>query len=63
LRTEIYLYNKSRYYQKSNKSKYADFADFDIDLMVADYIEKFDKVSKSDMYGIINYAVYLYYLR
>ena len=63
LQTEIYLYAKSKYYRKSNKSKYSDLADFDTDLMVTDYIEKYDKVSKSDMYGIINYAIYLYYLR
>jgi hypothetical protein len=63
LQTEIHLYNKSEYYQKSNQSKYSDLADFNTNLMVTDYIEKYDKVSKSDMCGIINYAIYLYYLR
>ena len=63
LQDEIHLYNKSKYYQKKNKSKYADLGDFDTDLMVNDYVEKYDKVSKSDMYGIINFAIYLYYLR
>jgi len=63
LQTEIYLYNKSKYYKKSTNSKYSDLADFNTDLMVADYIDKYNKVSKSDMYGIINYAIYLYYLR
>jgi replicative superfamily II helicase len=63
LKTEIRLYQKSKYYQKSNNSKYSDLADFDTDLMVSDFVEKYDKVSKSDMYGIINYAIYLYYLK
>jgi hypothetical protein len=63
LKAEIHLYNKSKYYQKTNKSQYSDMADFNIDLMVADYTEKYNKVSKSDMYGILNYAIYLYYLR
>ncbi|MDR2861562.1 MAG: biotin--[acetyl-CoA-carboxylase] ligase [Syntrophobacterales bacterium] len=60
---EIHLYQKSKYYQKSNNSIYADFSDYNIALMVSDFIEKYDKISKSDMYGIINYAIYLYYLR
>jgi hypothetical protein len=63
LKTEIHLYQKSKYCRKSKNSKYSDLADFDTDLMVSDFIEKYDKISKSDMRGIIRYAIFLYYLK
>ena len=63
LKAEIQLYQKSKYFKKSKKSKYADYADYDIEIMVSDFVGKYEKISKSDMYGIINYAIYLYYLR
>ena len=59
---EISLGTKSKYFNKS-KSNYADLADFDIERMKSDFIEKYEKIESSNMIGILNYAIYLYHLR
>ena len=59
---EISYGNKSKYFTKS-KSKYADLSDFDTNRMTSDYMKKYDKVEMTDMSGLINFAIYLYYLR
>lgn len=53
---------RSKYFHKS-KSNFADIADFDLEKMKVDYCNKYDKIASSDMYGILNLAVYLYHLR
>lgn len=62
LYSEISQAAKSKYFRKSD-SIYADLADFAIDQMTADYFEKYNKVNKDELKGMINFAVYLYHLR
>jgi hypothetical protein len=59
---EISLQSKSKYFNKSN-SNYSDFTDFKIEKMKSDLLEKYKKINGSDMYGILNFAVYLYHMR
>jgi hypothetical protein len=59
---EIRLYEKSEYYIPS-KSEFAEFADFDYEKMTSDFLKKYDKISNSDMSRILNFAIYLYYMR
>jgi len=59
---EISLQTKSRYFSKS-KSNFADIADFNFEKMTVDYLNRYDKISKSDMKGILNFAIYLYHMR
>ena len=62
LYSEITKTTKSKYFHKS-KSNYADLADFDSEKMTKDFHEKYDKVDKEDLKGMINFAVYLYHMR
>ena len=62
LYSEISKTTKSKYFHKS-KSNYADLADFDFDRMTDDYNEKYDKMDKDELKGMINFAIYLYHLR
>ena len=59
---EIRLYEKSEYYIPS-KSEFAEFTDFDHKKMKVDFLTKFEKINDSDMSRIINFAIYLYYMR
>ena len=59
---EISLRSKSKYFNKV-ESIYADLADFDIERMTSDFLEKYHKINKSDMTRILNFAIYLYYMR
>ena len=59
---EIGLQTKSKYFSKS-KSNFADLADYKFEKMTADYLQKYNKINESDMKGILNFAVYLYYMR
>jgi hypothetical protein len=59
---EISLQSKSKYFNKS-KSNYADLADFNLEKMKSDLLEKYNKIDSSDMYGILNFAIYLYHMR
>ena len=59
---EISLYDKSEYYIPS-KSEFAEFTDFDHYKMKRDFQKRFAKISDSDMSQIINFAIYLYYMR
>ncbi len=62
LYSEISKTTKSRYFHKS-KSNYADLADFNTDQMAADYHKKFGSVDKSELMGMIGFAIYLYHMR
>lgn len=59
---EINLQTKSKYFSKS-KSNFADLEDFKFEKMTSDYLEKYDKINESDMKGILNFAIYIYYMR
>ena len=59
---EIRLYDKSEYYIPS-KSEFAEFTDFDYEKMKSDLLKKYDKISDSDMSRILNFVIYLYYMR
>jgi hypothetical protein len=59
---EIRLYDKSEYYIPS-KSEFAEFTDFDHFKMKDDFIKKYKKISVPDMSRILNFAIYLYYMR
>ena len=62
LNAEICNYNKSKYFHGKG-SGYASLDDFDISRMVTDYLITFDKILEVDMYAMLNFAIYLYWLR
>lgn len=59
---ELSKYDKSIYFKKATK-KYAHPADFDFELLLSDYLKKYPLVDQRDMTAIMNFAIYLYYLR
>ena len=59
---EISKTSKSKFYQKS-KSNYADLKDFDFEEMLVYYSEKYPKVEKNEFVGMINFSIYLFYMR
>ena len=59
---EIRLQAKSKYFSKS-KSNIADLNDFKFEKMAVDYHKKYNKITESDMKGILNFAIYLYHMR
>ena len=59
---EIHLYNKSKYFQGKGRG-YASLDDFDISRMLTDYLKTYDRISEADMYGMLNFAIYLHWLR
>lgn len=62
LYSEIRLQGKSKYFHKSN-SNFSDFSDFDFYKMLTDYTRKYERISKSDMARMLNFAIYLYHMR
>jgi hypothetical protein len=62
LYSEINMASKSKYFHKS-KSIYADLTDFDLERMAIDYNEKYEKLDKNQLIGMLNFAIYLYHLR
>lgn len=66
LRNELYeeisLRTNSKYFIKSN-SKYSSLEDFDIDKIETDYQKKYNNLSKEELLKILNFAVYIFYLR
>ncbi len=63
LYAEIRKYQKSKFYRKASNSKFAEMADFDHEAIIKHFRQKFTKIKKSEMAGMVGYAVYLYYLR
>ena len=63
LYAEIRKFKKSKFYSKASDSKYAEMADFDHRGLISHFRAKFSKIKKSEMAGMVGYAVYLYYLR
>ncbi len=62
LYVEISKYDKSIYYKESY-GKFAHQDDYDLELLKKDYLKKYTLIDESDMVAIINFAIYLYYLR
>ena len=62
LQREIGQFDRSRYYLKST-DQYAAMADFDIARMVDEFSSMYPSIAKDDLRGIVNFAIYLYYLR
>ena len=60
--SEISLITKSKYFNKS-KSNFADLSDYNVEQMNSDYLKKYPEINKEEMYGILNFAIYLYHLR
>jgi len=63
LYSEISQCSKSKYYCRKSKSRHSDYDDFNLDEMVSDFTKKYDEIEKGEMFRIINFAIYLYYLR
>jgi hypothetical protein len=62
LDAEIHLYSKSKYFQETN-NRFASLNNYDISRMVTDYLTTFDKITEADMDTMLNFAIYLYWLR
>ncbi|MCT7905192.1 Uncharacterised protein [Candidatus Ornithobacterium hominis] len=59
---EISLGSKSKYFINA-KGKFADIGDFNLDKMYIDYKERYTEIDNSDLVNIIEFAVYLFYVR
>jgi len=59
---EISSTTSSRYYQGPS-SKYAALEDFDVYQMADDYLKKYDTVDRDELIRMINFSIYLYYMR
>lgn len=62
LYSEISKFDKSIYYNKSH-GKFAHPSDYNFELLKSDYLKKYPLIDEKDMVAIINFAIYLYYLR
>ncbi|HEX7506956.1 MAG TPA: hypothetical protein VF550_09300 [Polyangia bacterium] len=62
LKREIRLYSKSKYYRGPTGTT-ANLEDYDFDKLVEDTCRDFPAISEVDMRGIVNFSLYLYYLR
>jgi hypothetical protein len=62
LYSEISSSTKSKYFNKS-KSNYSDLSDFNFEQMTSDYSKKYEQVDENEMKGIINFAIYFYYMK
>ena len=60
--SEISLLSKSKYFHKV-ESAFSELADFDTKQMTADFHKKFDSIDKNEMAAMIDFAIYLFYLR
>ena len=59
---EITKYDKSIYYKKAQR-KYANPDDFNLELLKNDYLKRYPLINEEDLGSMINFAIYLYYLR
>ncbi len=62
LYVEISKYSNSIYYKKSDM-KFADPADFNFELLKNDYLKKYSMIDEGDMGSMVNFSIYLFYLR
>jgi regulator of sigma D len=66
LKNDLYKEISSRAessYFKKTESIYAEYDDFNIEKMIADYGRKYDRVDEKDMTAILGFAVYLFHTR
>lgn len=59
---EISLSDKSKYFTKSNL-EYADLSDFNIKQMETEFKMNYGEINNEDLLNIIEFAVYLFYVR
>lgn len=59
---EISLKSKSKYYKKT-ASDYLELNDFDMKRLKLDTLKKYQEIDSADMDRILNFSVYLYYIR
>jgi len=62
IRTELNSPESSLFFNKKG-SEYAELKDFNVEKMAEHYSKKYNFIDKDVMIGMINFAVYLYYLR
>ncbi|WP_292008585.1 hypothetical protein [Chryseobacterium sp.] len=61
---EISKSKESKYFETASKvSDYDEYSDFNFDKMINDYRKKYSKIKPSDLYDMVNYAIYLYNLK
>ena len=58
---EISKNTKSKYFK--NSKGFANMSDFNLEKLYKDYSEKYNKIEKGDLLTMINYSIYLYYMR
>ncbi|MCB1179788.1 MAG: hypothetical protein KDK36_19580 [Leptospiraceae bacterium] len=60
---EITNYKNSKFYKKSNDSKYSKLDDFNLKKMIEYFGKKYDKISEVDLGSMVYFAIYHCYLR
>ncbi|WP_419868083.1 hypothetical protein [Chryseobacterium sp. CT-SW4] len=61
---EISKCRESKYFEgKGPGSDYDEFSNFNFDKMVHDYRKKYSKIRESDLFQMLNYAIYLHNLK
>ncbi|MFT3918896.1 hypothetical protein [Cloacibacterium sp.] len=58
---EISKSTKSKYFK--NSRGFANMTDFNLEKFLKEYSLKYEKIEKEDMLTMINYSIYLYYMR
>jgi hypothetical protein len=62
LKGEIDLGAQSKYFEKSI-SELTDLKDYQLENMKSDFLKKYHLINEKDIEAILNFAIYLYYLR
>ena len=59
--SEISKSTKSKYFK--NSKGLANMTDFNLEKLLKEYSLKYEKIEKEDLSTMINYSIYLYYMR
>ena len=59
--SEISKSTKSKYFK--NSKGFANMTDFNLEKLLKEYSLKYEKIEKEDLSTMINYSIYLYYMR
>ena len=59
--SEISKSTKSKYFK--NSKGLANMTDFNLEKLIKEYSLKYEKIEKEDLSTMINYSIYLYYMR
>lgn len=62
LQAELGRFEKSVYWLGSH-GRYADYSDFDLERLLHDLEKNYPQVARDEIQGLINFGVYLYYLK